>query len=80
MLTLVIEAVYPVDGSTLVVSSQQEKVFWVFNLVGQQQTDSLQRLLSSIHVVSQKQVVAFRGVSSILKQSEQVVVLTMYIT
>lgn len=79
-LTLIVEAVYPVDGGTLVVPPQQEKVFWVFNFVGQQQADCLQRLLSSIHIVPQKQVVALRGVSTILEQPEQVVVLTMNIT
>lgn len=79
-LTLVIETVYPVDGGTLVVPSQQEKVLWVFNLVCQQQADGLQRLLPSVHIISQKQIVTLRGVSTILKQPEQVVVLTVNIT
>lgn len=79
-LTLVIEAVYPVDGGALVVPPQQEEVLGVFNLVGQEQADGLQRLLPSVHIVSQKQVVTFRGVSAVLKQPEQVVVLTVDIT
>lgn len=40
-LTLIVEAVYPVDGGALMVPSQQEKVLWVFNLVGQQQANGL---------------------------------------
>ena len=32
-LTFVIKAVYPVNTGTFVISSQQEKVFWVFNFV-----------------------------------------------
>lgn len=79
-LTLVVEAIYPVDGGALVIPSQQEKVLWVFNLVSQQQADGLQRLLPSVHIVPQKQVVTLRGVSTVLKQPEQVIVLTVNIT
>ena len=32
-LTLVVETVYSVDGSTLVVTSHDEEVLWIFNLV-----------------------------------------------
>ncbi len=74
-LTLIVEAVDAVDGGTLVVSPQQEEVLRVFDLVGQQETDGLQRLLPSVHIVTQEQVVALRRVSSVLEESEQVVVL-----
>jgi hypothetical protein len=37
-----------------VVSAEKEKVFWVFDFVGQQQADRLQRLLASVHVVALK--------------------------
>lgn len=59
------------------VPPQQEEVLRVFDLVGQQETDGLQRLLPSVHIVSQEQVVALRGVSSVLEESEQVVVLSV---
>lgn len=67
---LIVEAVDAVDGSTLVVAPQQEEILWVFDLVGQQQADGLKRLLPSVYVVPQKQVVGFRGEASILKQSQ----------
>lgn len=35
VLTLIIETIYSVDWSTLVVSPQQEEVLWIFDFVGQ---------------------------------------------
>jgi len=37
--TFVIEAVNPVDTSTFVISTQYEKVFWIFDLVGKEEAD-----------------------------------------
>jgi hypothetical protein len=35
-LALIIESIDTIDLGTLVIASQQEKVLWVFNLVGEQ--------------------------------------------
>ena len=32
-LTFIVESVYSVDASTLMISSQQKEVFWIFNFV-----------------------------------------------
>lgn len=80
LLTLIIETIYSVDRSTLMVSPQQEEVLRVFDFVGQQKTDGFQRLLPPVHIVSQKQVVAFRREAPILKQPQQVIVLPMDVT
>ena len=45
-LTFIIKSVDSVDGSTLVVSSQQEEVLRILDLVSQQQTDGLQTLFT----------------------------------
>lgn len=79
-LALVVEAVDAVDRGAFVVASQQEEVLGVFDLVGQQQADSLQRLLPSVHIVTQEQVVGLWGKSSVLKQAEEVVVLAVDVT
>ena len=34
ILTFIIEAVYSVDTGTLVVTSEQEKVLWIFYFIG----------------------------------------------
>ena len=57
------------------VASQQEEVLRVFDLIRQKQTDCLETLLSSVHVVTQKQVVRLRGKPSVFEQSQQVVIL-----
>lgn len=69
-LTLIVESVDAVDGSTLVVAPEQEKVFWVFDLVGQQQADGLQRLFPSVHIVAQEKVVCLRREATIFKQPQ----------
>ena len=51
-LTLIIEAIDTVDTGTLMVATQEEEVLWVLDLVCQQQTDGLQGLLASVHIVS----------------------------
>lgn len=62
------------------IAPQQEKVLWVFDFVGQQQADRLQRLFASVHVVAQEQVVGLRGESSVLEQPQQICVLTVDVT
>lgn len=74
-LTLIIEAIDAVDAGALMVTTQQEEVLGVFDLVGEQQADGLQRLLAPVHVVAQEQVVAFRGEAPVFKEPQQVVVL-----
>ena len=51
-LALVVETVYAVDAGTLVIPSQQEKVFRVLNLVSKQKANGLQGLLAAVHVIS----------------------------
>ena len=75
--TLIIEAVDSINGGAFVVAAQQEKILWVFNLVCEKQAYGLQRLLPSVYIVAQEQIVAFRGEASVFKQPEQVVVLAM---
>lgn len=70
LLTLIVETVDAVDGSTLMVAPEQEKVLWVFNLVGQQKADGFQRLFPSVHVVAQEKVVRLWGEATILKQPQ----------
>lgn len=79
-LALVVEAVDSVDRGTFVVSSEDEEVLWVFDLVCQQKTDGFERLFASIYVVAEKKVVCFRGEAAVLKEPEEIIVLSMNIT
>lgn len=79
-LTLVVEAIDAVDAGALVVAAQEEEVLGVFDLVGEQEADGLQRLLAPVHIVAQEQVVTLRGEAPVLKKPQQVVVLPVNVT
>ena len=51
-LALVVEAVDPVDRRALVVAAQHEKVLGVLDLVGHEQRDTLQPVLTAVDVVA----------------------------
>jgi hypothetical protein len=40
-----------------VVAAKQKEVLRIFDFVGEQEADGLQRLLSTIHIVTEEQVV-----------------------
>jgi hypothetical protein len=75
--TFIVEAVDAVDGGTLVVAAEEEKVLRVLDLVGKQQGNRLQGLLASVHVVPQEQVVGIRGEPAVLEEPQQIIVLPM---
>jgi hypothetical protein len=58
-----------------VVAPQDKEILGVLDLVRQQQTDRLERLLASVDVIAQKQVIRLWREPAVLKQPEQVIVL-----
>ena len=79
-LAFVVEAIDSVDRGTLVVSTQDEEVFRILDLVCQEQTDGLEGLLSSIYVITEEEVVCLWRKPTIFEQAEEIVVLAMNIT
>lgn len=79
-LALIVEAVDTVDRGTLVVATQDKEVLGVLNLVREEQTDGLQRLLTTIDVVTKEEVVGLRRETAVLKKTEKIVVLAVDIT
>lgn len=78
-LALIVETVNAVDGSTLVVSSEDEEVLGVFDLVRQKKANGFERLLASIYIVAEEEIVGLGGETAILEQTQQIVVLAMNI-
>ena len=76
-LALVVKAVDAVDRGAFVVTTEDEEVLWVFNLVCKQEADRLQRLLSSVDVVTQEEVVGFWWESTVFEESQEIVVLAV---
>jgi hypothetical protein len=66
-LALIIEAIDTVDGGAFVVSSQEEEVLGVLDLVGEEEADSFEALLSAVHVISEEKVVGIRRETAILE-------------
>lgn len=79
-LALIVETVDTVDGRALVVTAEDEEVLWVLDLVGEEKADGLERLLSSVDVVTEEEIVGFWWESSVLEEPEEIVVLSVDIT
>lgn len=62
------------------VTTENEEVLRVFDLIREQEADSFKRLLASIDIVSQEQVISLGWESTIFEQSQQIIVLSVYVT
>jgi len=63
-----------------VISSQQEKVFRVLDLVAEEKNNRFDGLFPAVNVVAEEEVVGFRRETTILKDSKQIIVLAMDVT
>ena len=79
-LALIIETVDSVNGSALVVTTEDEEVFWIFDFVCKKEADCLERLLSSVNVITKEQVISLWWESAVFEQAQEIVVLTVDIT
>ena len=68
-LAFIVEAINTIDGRAFVITSEYEKVLWVFYLVSQQQADGLKGLLPSINVVTQKEVISLWRETTVFKEA-----------
>lgn len=75
LLTFIIKPVDSVNRGALVIPPQQEKILWVLDLVGQQETDRFEALLPPVDVVAQEEVIGFWGEAPVLEKPQQVVIL-----
>ena len=67
--TLVIKAINAIDSGAFMISAQYKKVFGVFDLISKQEGHHLQRLLATVNVIAEKEVVGFRGETAILEET-----------
>ncbi len=76
-LALVVKAVDAVDRGALAIASQNEEVLGVLDLVREEKAYGFQRLLATIDVVAQEEVVRLRREAAVLEETEQVIVLAV---
>ena len=62
------------------VATKKKEVLWILDLVCQQETDGLKRLLPTVHVITKEEVVGLWRKSSILEQPQKIIVLPMNVT
>ena len=62
------------------VAAENEEVLRVLHLVCQQQGDGLETLLTSVNIVTQKQIVRRGRKTTVLEKPQQVIVLPMNIS
>ena len=62
------------------IAAEDEEVLGIFDLVGEEEANGLERLLASIDVIAEEEIVGFGRESTILEQTEQVIVLSMDVT
>lgn len=79
-LALVIETVDAVNGRTLVVATENEEVFRILDLVGEQDADRLEGLLATVNVVTKENVIRLGRKATVFEKAKQIVVLSMDVT
>lgn len=62
------------------VAPQDEEVFGVLDLVGQEQADGLERLLATVDVITEEEVVGLWREPAVFEKAEEVVILAVDIT
>lgn len=62
------------------VAAENEEVLRVLDLVCEEKADGLQRLLATVDIVTEEEIVGFRRETTVLEQAQKIVVLSMYIT
>lgn len=62
------------------VTTEDEEILGILDLVGQEQADGLKGLLASVDVVTKEEVVGFRGETAIFEESKKIVILAVYVT
>ena len=73
LLAILIKPILEVDGGTLVVPTQEEEVFRIFDLVSEEHDDVFDVLFPAVHVVAEKKIIGLWREPSVLKESEQIV-------
>ena len=79
MLTLIVETINSIDTCTFMVTTENEEILGVLDLVRKEKADRFQRLLSTIDIVPEEEVICFRWEAAIFEESEEVVVLPVYV-
>lgn len=62
------------------VSTQNEEILGVLDLVGQEEADGLERLLAAVDVITEEKVIGLRGKTAVFEETQEIIVLAVDIT
>jgi len=79
-LAFVVEPVDSVNGGAFVIATEKKEVLRVLDFVSKEKTDRLDRLLSTINVVTHEEVVGLWWESSVFEEAEEIGELAVNIT
>jgi len=63
-----------------VVTTENEEVLGVLDLVGQEEADGLEGLLATVDVVAEEEVVRFGREAAVFEQAQKIIVLPVDVT
>ena len=55
------------------IASEKKKVLRIFNFVGEKKTNSFEAVFAPVDVVSEEEIITFRGVFPVFEKSQEVV-------
>ena len=62
------------------IAAKEEEVLRVPDLVGKEEADGLETVFSSVNIVTQEEVICFWWIAAVLKESQEIGVLPMYVS
>lgn len=79
-LALIVETVNSVDGGALMVTTENEEVFGVLDLVREEKADGFEGLLATVDVITEEKVVGFRREATVFEETQKIIILAVDIT
>ena len=78
--TLIVESVNTVNAGALVVSTKNEEVLGVLDLVREEKANSLETLLATVDIVPEEEVIRLGREAAVLEEAQKVVVLPVNVS
>ena len=77
---LLIESIDLIDSLTFMIPTQKKKIVWIANFVGEEKDDSLEVLVTAVHIIPQKEIIDKWWEAATIEETQNISVLSMRIT
>lgn len=79
-LAFIVEAIDSVNRGALVVSTENEEVFGILDLVREEKADGFEGLLAAVNVVSEEEIVGLWREATVFEKAQKIVILAVNVT